>query len=418
MKLLGFDITKAQNKQQDTGKKRKRIKKITDSLQTQQLHRFGIQMDEYRDAVDLAESDTNPTWQELQRVYNDVLIDDQVTAAMQARLMGVTSTKWYLYNEDDTVNEEATKVLNHGWFDKYQMLVLGAKFFGYSAIQFGDIKDGTLSDVYSIPREYIHKTGRKMFTSLWANEDDSVSFDDPRFKNSVVFVSVDDHGILMQITPLAIWKKNALAFWSQYGEMYGNPIRVGMTDVLDDDLMDNMEDMVKEMGSRAWAVLNKEDDLKFIEANNTDVYNVFEKLALYVDNSTKKLILGSTMTMDDGSSRSQSEVHERNTNNFITSDLKEIERNVNSDLIPRLQHFGLLPENVRFGWDAEEKLSFEQKKEMLAVLLPHFAIDPEKVQELTGIEVEEYVPSAPTGQTESLENSLMKMQALYEGFKG
>ncbi|MFK5282397.1 hypothetical protein ACI3PL_22835, partial [Lacticaseibacillus paracasei] len=69
-----------------------------------------------------------------------------------------------------------------------------------------------------------------------------------------------DLGLLLKITPLVIWKKNALGAWAEFIEKFGSPIRIGKTDSNDLQSVNNMENMLKNMGVASWGLF-KTDDL-------------------------------------------------------------------------------------------------------------------------------------------------------------
>ncbi|MFK5283719.1 hypothetical protein ACI3PL_29500, partial [Lacticaseibacillus paracasei] len=63
---------------------------------------------------------------------------------------------------------------------------------------------------------------------------DGVFYTDEPYSNWCIGVgSKRDLGLLLKLTPLVIWKKNAMGAWAEYIEKFGVPIRVGKTDSLD-----------------------------------------------------------------------------------------------------------------------------------------------------------------------------------------
>jgi hypothetical protein len=217
--------------------------------------------------------------------------------------------------------------------------------------------------------------------------------------------------LLNNCAPLAIWKKNAMALWSQYGELFGIPFRIGKTNMRDVKQKENMEEMLKNMGAAAWAVLDERDEVDLVETGHTDAYQVWDKMVERVNNSLAKLIIGQTMTMDDGSSRSQAEVHERTLSSYTVADKKMVAHYVNHELFPRMERFGLLPTGLSFKWHQDEKLSHDDKLQTITQLAPHFNISAETVEEMLGVSVEE-----KENQQEELQKSIEEVNDLYRGF--
>ena len=69
------------------------------------------------------------------------------------------------------------------------------------------------------------------------------------------------------------------------------------------------------MTSSGFGVMDKDDEMEFMDSSSSkgEAFAVFLD---YLDKQISKLVLGGTMISDNGSSRSQSEVHERTTDDY------------------------------------------------------------------------------------------------------
>lgn len=386
--------------------KKRKAKVILKEKVRDQLFRANQQINHWRDALQMAEDVITPDRTELMRIFQDVVLDDHLSGVMEQRILKAISDKWYIYKESGEVDEELTEIMEEAWFEDFMRLVMESIFYGYSLIQLGDQHGSGFKEVTAVRREYVDPVRRGVKPQLYTTDASSLTyFDKEPFWTWTIFVGRHgDLGLLNKSTPLIIWKKNALQFWSQFGELFGVPWRVGKTDVDDNVRRENLYKMLGDMGNAPYAVIDQDDDLDLVESHKTDAYEVFDKMAERSDKGNSKLILGQTMTMEDGSSRSQAEVHERVSEKYTHNDKKLISRVVNNELLPRMVKLGMIPSGSYFGWDQEESLQFEERLKGIEILRrAGYKIGPDKIEELTGIPVEEPDNPPAKGIKESLE---------------
>ena len=129
-----------------------------------------------------------------------------------------------------------------------------------------------------------------------------------------------------------------------------------------------------------------------------------------------KAILGSTMVLDDGSSRSQSEVHMKNTQSFINSRAKWAKNVINDELIPRMIKLGFpLSEGDRFMWKEESKLNQLEWAEVIDKLNNHYDVPVDVIKDTFGIEVEEkQIETVVTDVEPSNESRASKISNFYK----
>ena len=116
MKIFGFEFNKIENKVQPlppSADIRQAIKMPT------QVYRITTDLKRYRDAVNSAEQLDNPQRYQLLQIYNQVVIDAHVTAAITQRKNLTLQKEFYVYNADGTENEEKTKLIRTKWFYDY-----------------------------------------------------------------------------------------------------------------------------------------------------------------------------------------------------------------------------------------------------------------------------------------------------------
>lgn len=138
---------------------------------------------------------------------------------------------------------------------------------------------------------------------------------------------------------LGVWsfmfKSFSLQDWAAFGEIYGMPIRIGRFDQgHSDDDRQALRQAVAMIGRTAAAILPRGMDLEFIDiAKGAVGPDVFERLAKYWDAMVSKVILGQTMTADDGSSLAQAQVHNEVRLDIVEADAADVSETLQRDLI-------------------------------------------------------------------------------------
>lgn len=356
-----FDIFKNKQENNEPTKKARLVKKATS---VQQMYRFNQELNSWKNGVTAFEDENNSTTVDLIRVYNDVVIDAHLTAAIENRISHILSKEFKFIDEKGDEIEDETMLFETAWFRDFIRYAIESKFFGYSLIQFGNRKGKTFDDVCIVPREYVYPQKYGVRHSPYDTQK-LTPYDSGEYQPWLIGVGkVNSLGLLMKASPLVIFKKTALGSWTEFAELFGTPFRMGKTSVRDEELRDNMFSMLQDMGRNAFGVFDTDDTIEFIRDNKTDSHNVYNELIERVNKELSKLILGSTMIMDDGSSKSQSEVHQLSYDAIIKDDLFFITDLVNNTLIPFLNRFHEFGIVGKFIYDNAENLS---KTEQFAI---------------------------------------------------
>jgi len=397
-------------------KEARKIENLKTTIVERQLQRVNADIGKWRNAIRSAESVQVPNRTELMRVYQEVILDNHLSSLISSRLNKMLAHKFILVDDNGDEDEDATKILQKSWFIKWLTFSFESKLYGYSFMQFNDLEDFVFKTVCLIPREYIEPSMKVIKTEPFALS--GVRFDEEPINNWTFFVGDEDLGILNKIAPVAVWKKNALGAWAEFIELFGIPPRIGRTNVRDEKLRSNMVDMLSNMGRMAWGVFDKDDEIELVETKGTgDPYKVFDMLVERANSEMSKNITGGTMTADDGSSRSQSEVHERGFDTIVRSDLRWIEALFNEEFGPWLIENHDFPfEGLTLKADMTERLDLTDQMDITKVLLEHYEIPEDWINDRFGIPVvkktEEVNPS-----NFFFESLRSEISAQYKSFK-
>jgi phage gp29-like protein len=132
--------------------------------------------------------------------------------------------------------------------------------------------------------------------------------------------------------------------WAAFIDRYGYPIRIGKygKKATEQDRA-TLKRAVAAIGQDFGAVIPESAVLEIIESKHaSETSNVYKNMADWVDKQISKLILGQTMTTDEGSSKAQSETHEKIRDDIADSDIQQVIETLNASLtIPYI--------NLNFG---------------------------------------------------------------------
>lgn len=118
-------------------------------------------------------------------------------------------------------------------------------------------------------------------------------------------------GLGRPISLAYIAKAYALDDWSIYAEKFGIPITVvEVPSGADSATRSAALDMAKAIVSDGSAVVDESIVIRFEDARKADSGALYKSICDYYNDEMSKVVLGQTMTTTDGSSRSQSEVHQ------------------------------------------------------------------------------------------------------------
>jgi hypothetical protein len=377
-----------------------------------QIYRITTDLNKYRIAVQAAENLWNPDRYLLYQLYQQSLLDSHVTACIQQRTNLLTGLDYCVYNNDGTKNDDKTKLVRTKWFREFIDYALQSKYWGHSLVQFEDVvtRNGIdeFREVELVPRQFVKPEFGMVVASTASLPPDGIYYGDQPYSNWCISIGkIRDLGLLLKITPLVIWKKNALGSWAEYIEKFGSPIRVGKTDSTDLEAVNNMQNMLQNMGVAAWGLFKTDDQIEFVQANSSDAYNVFNEMINRCNEEISKLILGQTMTTDNGSSLSQAEVHERVLMSFKQSDKQFVYSVLNDQLIPLMNNLGFGLEGCYINVEKEEEFSMFEKADLDIKLINtgKYILSPEYLNKKYGTEVfmvEQ--PEVEEGNEQEMEN--------------
>lgn len=353
---------------ENASKQISREKDLLIQLIRRQVSLYRKDIKKWRDAHTAALNPERPLRVQLYEVYDDAMLDAHLSTVVEARQLNIEQTPFYIVDENGEKDEEITKLLQKRWVLRYNRYALESRFYGYSLIKLCFGEDMTIYDVIRFPREHVVPEFGVVKPDVYG--DKQLPYTNP--PENLHYIGVGepfDLGLLLKAAPYCIYKKNALAHWSKFQEIYGIPPRIATTDSRDTKVQAEIVKWLEEMGSSAYGLFPKGTEFEKLDVASTDAYKVFDMQIDRINQELSKLILLQTMTTDNGSSRSQSEVHERKEEKVENSDLSFIEFEWNDKLIPILIQHGYQLEGKRFMFDRSRALEAPEQWKIVNDLL-------------------------------------------------
>ena len=277
------------------------------------------------------------------------------------------------------------------WFRHFLNYSLDSLAWGHSLIQLKDIVNNTITGVELIPRQFV-KPELHIVAQTWTDITGNDYLESP-FKEWCISVG-DSHslGLYMKAAPLIIWKQAALGAWAEYQEVFGSPMRYLKTNVLDAATKQSGIDMMENMSSATWAVIDTNDELIVSESSKADAFRVFDEMINRVNSEIAKLFLGQTGTTDEKSYVGSAEVQERILESYEENDEHFILGVINDELIPKQKALGIqIPEGAKVSASEKEELTVLERSNIMLELVKtgKYHVDPEYVKDNFNIELEE-----------------------------
>lgn len=330
----------------------------------------------WRTAIQVAESPEKPRRDLIIDIYDDLMTDSHLSSQMEIRKAATLNTSFQVISKKTgEVNPEKTQLLQKKWFYEFIEHVLDAKFYGFSLIEFLNF-DGEKINIGLVPRRNV-VPNLKMVVPDWSKADSTIIYDNPKYDAWLIEANNQNLGILNKIVPNLIWKRNIMQSWAEFCERFGIPLITATTLKQDTESLDLIDSMLTQLGEAAHAVFPEGTTLEIKEANRTDAYMVFDKYIERNNEEISKAITGGTMVSDNGSSKSQSEVHERNLEERIApADRRHITFIINDELIPLLNAHGYnFSEDDFFTFDVSQELTIEKHWEVVKGIMERYEVD-------------------------------------------
>ena len=322
----------------------------------------------WRQALELAGDINTPRLYLLQDLYDNLKDDGHFISQVELRKAATLCTPFSIQDRaTGEVNEEKTKLFKTEWFYNFMEDVLESPYYGYTLLE---LADPVTMCFNLVPRRNVVPALLMVLPEV--NATSGISYA-TGFENTLIHVGKpNDLGLMANICGQLIWKRNAQQSWADFSEKYGQPLLTATTNKTSQGDIDKIETMLTALGEAAQAVLPEGTTIDIKPFAGSDAYQVYDKQIERINTEIGKPLTGGTMISDNGASRSQSEVHERNLDDKIAAaDQRIVAFTVNGQLLRIMQAAGwdVNPETDEFVFDTSVKLSLKDYFEIVTRLL-------------------------------------------------
>jgi len=255
------------------------------------------------------------------RVYDEVRRDDQVQAGLSQLFGDITSRDWVVAPGGDKridrlAAESIERQLKKINWDEITTQMAEAVFWGYSIAEAEYTNAGDeveLVGIYPRRRTRFHWNydGEPLYRAFYN------AYGVPLIPNKYWYFScggdnADDPnglGLAHWLYWPTFFKKNGYRWWILFLEKYAKPHRHGTSrpNATPEELED-LQAALEAFGEDDWTIAPEGNLIQLIEASRSGGAD-YKEMVEICNQSISKITTGGTMTMDDGSSHSQAQVH-------------------------------------------------------------------------------------------------------------
>jgi phage gp29-like protein len=318
----------------------------------------------------------------LYNIYLEQLdIDGHLLGILRKRTAKVLSYELQFIRNGEP-DEKTTEWLESDKFKDLLSDLQETQYWGFSLFEFYN-ENGWFN--YSlIPRKHVNPYNRNVIK----HEQDSTGMSYVPFIEAGTIAEageVTDLGLLKTATYYSIAKRNAMADWFSYAEEAGRNFKTVVYKGGDIHTAMQVEEALKNLGSGGVLRMPDGIDTDIKSGASSSQNQLFENLIKTLNAEQSKLILGQTMTTDDGSSRSQADVHEGQQAIIEQTDRSFVLNWLNYTFIDYLKLWGINAEGGRFAFIETLDVEAEIEKDLKLKALG-YTFTPEQIAEKYGIE--------------------------------
>lgn len=267
------------------------------------------------------------------RIYEAILSDWQVKTCLQQRQLAVVSREWVVEPGGtgprdkaaaDFMREQLTAI---GW-DRVTGLMLYGVFYGYAVSELIYKRDGSFVALDKIKvrnrRRFRYDDESQLRLLTPDRMLEGIEAPAPYFWHYGTGADHDDEPYGVGLAHWLYWpvlfKRNNIKFWLMFLEKFGSPTAVGQYEAgASDEDKRKLLEATEAIQHDAGIVIPKGMMLELLEASRGGTAS-YQDLYEVLDDAIAKVILGQTMTTQDGSSLSQAKVHLQVRGDLVKAD--------------------------------------------------------------------------------------------------
>ena len=271
----------------------------------------------WRTALMNAESVHFPNRTRLYDVYEDIILDGHLSGVITKRIDAVLNKEICFKSNKGEIKHEMDSLVSSAKFRDLVRTIMETLLWGISGIEF---IPGSEFNFQLIPRKHIKPESGIIALEQTGNT--GIAYGE--LENIWVMGNPKDLGLLLRCAPYSLYKRGALADWSQYIELFGQPVRIIKYDSYDEQTKTELKKILEESGSSLSLMIPRQADfeMKNGKQNNGDG-NLQLSFIKALNEEISITVLGNTETTTSSYSTgyAQSKVHLEQQYEITRSDL-------------------------------------------------------------------------------------------------
>lgn len=370
---------------------------ITTKIIAEFKDRQRAEIKKWRSALAVASDPENQRLYVLQDLYDNLKSDGHFLSQVELRKSSTLCRSFSIIDRATGAElPEKSAFFRRQWFYDFMEDVLDSTTRGFVLLE---IVDTASPRFVAIPRR--NTVPLKSQIVIKVQDDKGIDYRPFIGRTLIQVGSPDELGLMAELCGQLIWKRNAQQSWAEHSERFGFPLITATTNKSSDADIARIRKMLEALGEASQAVLPEGTTLDIKAATTGDAYMVYDKQIGRINTELSKALNGGTMISDDGSSRSQSEVHERNLDDKIAArDRRIVTFIVNDQLIPMLALWGhqFNPLTDAFQFDQTYDLTVKEHWDIVSQATQQYDIPTEWISKTFNIPITG-VKTYPTTET-------------------
>jgi Protein of unknown function (DUF935) len=298
----------------------------------------------WRSALISAESVYYPNRSRLYDLYEDIILDGHLSGIIGKRMDAVLNKELH-FMCNGSISTEMDDLVGSLSFRGIMQAIMETRLWGISGIEF---LPGPCLAWQPIPRKHINPhLGLITFEQTGI---DGIPY--APLENVWIMGDPKDLGLLLKCAPYCLYKRGGLADWSQYIELFGQPVRIIKYDSYDEQTKLELKNILEESGSSLSMMIPRQADFDIKDGKQTNCDGNLQLSFVKALNEEMSItILGNTETTTSSYSTgyAQSKVHLEQQYEITRSDLIYTAAMLNSpSFLATLHSYGYPTTNGRF----------------------------------------------------------------------
>lgn len=332
------------------------------------------------------------------QMIQNLMLDNHLVSCLESRILHSQRSNYKITNEKGDENEDLTWMFQRTWFEEFVYLALMSKFQGRKLLELMETTElGELKTITEIPMTNFD--AQKGIIVKTNGDQTGWPYKEGIYADYYLQVGKDrDLGVLAQMTPVILAKKLAMGSWLDYVEKYGIPPLFITTEREDGTRLNELFDMATNFKAANFMIGRGAEKFEIPNITSNNSQSVFDTLIERANSEISKRILGGTGLTDEKGFVGSVEIQYQLAKDRFESDKLFLANLINQELIPRLiklSPFYAPLQGHYFEWDNSEVFDSSKIADLVVKLGPYFHIDPEQIEQKTGLKILGIKETAP-----------------------